>query len=89
MQNQKALWCVHIASVSVLDRGQEFVRYSNGCLDLSTKVLISGMVFVRDIPQPVVASHLKGLHSFCAFSKSNLMGIQKYGYDKGVHQFQL
>ena len=55
--NQKTLKHGQTILASIFDQGQEFIiLFSNGCLDLSAN-LIGNMV-------PLVASHLKSLHSF-------------------------
>ena len=34
---------------ALLDQGQEFIIFSNGCLDLSANLLIGNMVFVQNV----------------------------------------
>ena len=65
-----------------LDQGQESTEFSSGCFDLSANVFISDMVIELDDKLPLVASHLKDL-----LSRSMTQGLQKYGNNKGVHQF--
>ena len=43
----------------LLDQGQEFIIFSNDCLDLSANLLIGNMVLVRNVTWPLIASHLK------------------------------
>ena len=45
----------------LLDQGQEFIIFSNDCLDLSANLLIGNMVLVQNVTWPLihVASHLK------------------------------
>ena len=47
-----------------LDKGQQFILFSNGCLDLSANTVVCDMILLRDVQQPLVAPHHKDLCSF-------------------------
>ena len=47
--NQKTLKHGKPSKLPFLDQGQEFVIFSNGCLNLSANLLIGNMVFVRNV----------------------------------------
>ena len=63
---------------SFLDQAQKFIIFSNGCLDLSTNLLIGNMVLVPNAQYPQIASHLKGLRFFFSNSTVKVYDSQVY-----------
>ena len=60
------------SEIALLHYGKEIVILADRILDLITNLLISDMVFVRDIQKPSIASQFKGIHSSFEFLSHHL-----------------